>query len=709
MLYFYLLIESIYIYILTNPKASIQNLQSHVNTPESIAADNSKRQQSNNVSNTPTLTRKMGRDITRARINSQNTTITNVPNKQNNMTAKSAGSGTLSRSNTFNSAIFAAASAAAATTTTTQQQQTNNNNKTLTRTRELRNNSIRRTSEDNRLLKRPQSPPKRNESPIQPNIMLESVQQQIQLELLMNMNDDVDNDSAIEEDDYEDDHHQQQSSSIKKASNHNKSIHHLIEFDSSPAPVIKSNKKKSLPDNTTLLAELKHDTKEDQEEEEEEEDEDEDEYVLLVEEQEEKKEEEEEDSIHDRKHQHQHSLQSPPPPPVTSDIVASLPEFTRDNSTLDTRSAASAGMVNSNDPVSSTTSALDVQSVYHNTTHQQQPSNLFIPQQPIQRIHRLRPAASFATLRQLASSNNNYQLQQQQQQQHHYQQQQQQLFSNTQHIPHMKRRPVSYIESSHNSNHNYAQYNNTATPAAAAFTAFHGTTTTAAAAATTTAATLTEEYLSVNRPNYYRRASSEDNRHFHIRQLSDTSTTTMPIQYTPTHVTNTRRLVRSNTVHNLIIKDGNGHRIVQCVGLDEQQQQPVLRRKNSSFESNDSSYQDWSPPTEMMEDTFMSSRQQQLEEQHHQQQLLLIQQQEDHSSSDSSSQHRRIKRKDSAKSISSLCSSSPPSITSYDLKFEKLKSKLEKERATVKALQKQKEGSVFHPFFGFHLYSLFFI
>lgn len=506
----------------------------------------------------------MGRDISRARINSQNNTANMNAPKQNNMTAKSAGSGTLSRSNTFNSAIFAASQP----------------NKVVTRTRELRNNSVRRSSED-KLLKRPQSPPKRNDSPTQPNIMLESVQQQLQLEQLLN---DVDNDSAIEEDDYEED-------ALKKdqiTKSANKPI--IIEFDSPPI------KRKS-------VAELKPDTKEEIKE--------------------------------DRK-----QLQSPLP----------SAEFTGDKSALDTTSAAGIVSMNS-ESVSPTMCTFDVQSVQNKLNESDKaPNNVFV-QQPIQRINRLRPAASFATLRQLASSNNSLQHQQQLQQQQQFSQQ----------IPHIKRRPVSFIESSNHSNY--------ALPAS-------------------------DDYLTVNRPAYYRRASSEDNRH--IRQQSDNNSA---IQY---NTVGNRRLVRSNTVHNLIIKDGYGHRIVQCVGLDESAplQQPLLRRKNSSFESNDS-YHDWSPPNEIMDDSLFSTRQQQLEEQHHQQQLLLIQQQQsqlmvqdntDTSSSDSSCHqgisNRRIKRKDSDKSISSLCSTSPP-VTSYDAK---LKTKLDKERATVKALQKQKEG-----------------
>lgn len=519
------------------------------------------------------------------------------------MTAKSAGSGTLARSNTFSSF-----------TPPLSPTPPLNNNKAVLRTRELRNNNTRRSSED-KLLKRPQSPPKRNDSPTQPNIMLESVQQQIQLEQLLNMNDDVDNDSAIEEDDYEDEHSTTKKDIITKSAN----TKTIVDFDSPP---IKINKKSKVVVEPSLI-ELKPDTKEEKE---------------------------------DNKQQ---QVQSPfPSPPFAPAATAnSLPEFTRDNSTA-------AGIVNINsEPVSPTMCTFDVQSVQNNKLNEidktPQPNTLFVQQQPIQRINRLRPAASFATLRQLASTNNTFQHQQQQQQ-----------FPNLQQIPHIKRRPVSFIESSNNSNYNYAS------------------------------SIASDDYLTVNRPAYYRRASSEDNRHFHIRQQSDNN---IPNQYATNNVAS-RRLVRSNTVHNLIIKDGYGHRIVQCVGLDESTplQQPPLRRKNSSFESNESFHQhDWSPPSEIMDDMLFSSRQQQIEEKHHQQyhhqQQQVIPQQDntDASSSDSSSHNgisnRRVKRKDSAKSISSLCSTNPP-VTGYDSKFEKLKSKLDKERATVKALQKQKEG-----------------
>lgn len=523
------------------------------------------------------------------------------------MTAKSAGSGTLARSNTFSNFTPPLSPTPPLT-----------NNKVVSRTRELRNNNTRRSSED-RLLKRPQSPPKRNDSPTQPNIMLESVQQQIQLEQLLSMNDDVDNDSAIEEDDYEDEQSTKKDIITKSANTKT-----IAEIDSHP---IKMNKKSRIVVESSLI-ELKPDTKEEKED--------------------------------MKQRQVQSPFSSPPFQPAAT--ATSLPEFARDDNTA-------AGIVNINsEPASPTMCTFDVKSVQDDNKLNEvekslQSNTLFVQQQPIQRINRLRPAASFATLRQLASSNNTFQHQQQQ-------------FPNTQQIPHIKRRPVSFIESSNNLNYNYAS------------------------------SVASDDYLTVNRPAYYRRASSEDNRQFHTRQQSDNN---IPNQYNTNNVAS-RRLVRSNTVHNLIIKDGYGHRIVQCVGLDESAplQQPPLRRKNSSFESNDSFQQhDWSPPTEVMDDILFSSRQQQLEEQHHQQQLLLIQQNQqqqhvmhqqdntDASSSDSSSHNgtsiRRVKRKDSAKSISSLCSTSPP-VTSYDAKFEKLKSKLDKERATVKALQKQKEG-----------------
>ncbi|KAG2208076.1 hypothetical protein INT47_010438 [Mucor saturninus] len=609
-------------------EASIQNLQSHVNTPESIAADTKK--QTNHASNTPTLTRKSGRDIVRSRINSQNTTVI-PPNHKQNMTAKSAGSATLARSNTFSHF-------------TPPCSPTPPLNKL--RARELRN-STRRSSEDR--FKRPQSPPKRNDSPTQqPHIMLESVQQQIQLDQLMNsMNDDVDNDSAIEEDDYEEDNISKKDI-IPKSANTTKN---MAGIDSSPP--IKLSKKKV----AESFIELKPDTKE------------------------EEKEEEHHQHQHEHKHhqqqqqQKQQQVRSPfcsPPlkPAAATGTEENLLELTRDDN-----SAAGIASINSEPPMSPAMCALDVQSVqqdennlplelpqqntlYVQQQHQQQ------QQQPIQRINRLRPAASFATLRQLANSNNTFQYQQ---------------FSNNsqqQPIPQIKRRPVSFIES--------GQHVNYASPATS------------------------DDYLTVHRPAYYRRASSEDNRQFHTRQQSDTN------QYS------SRRLVRSNTVHNLIIKDGYGHRIVQCLGLDESQQQqqqqhqnqqPPLRRKNSSFESHDSFPHDWSPPTEVMDDSLFSNRsvveepyyqqhpqlQQQQHQQQQQQQMMIGQQDNtDASSSDSSSHHgshRRIRRKDSAKSISSLCSTSPPGTTTgSDVKIEKLRSKLDKERATVKALQKQKEA-----------------
>lgn len=534
------------------------------------------------------------------------------------MTAKSAGSGAIARNNTLNSITTPSASPLI-------------NNKA--RTRELRNNSIRRLSED-KLLKRPQSPPsKRNSSPTQqPNIMLESVQQQIQQEQLNK--DDVDNDSAIEEDNNEDDENEH----VLKKDTNDKIINQgsNIELDA-----VEINKKKQ----ETSLAELKHNTKEEEEK---------DQNRL---------EEEKKNTTTEEKRQTRSPLPSPPTTPAATEIA--LPELSIGDSSDAETSITASGMTNiHSEPVSPTMCTFDVLSIQkiNEIDKQNVPNNSFVQQQPIQRIHRLRPAASFATLRQLASTNT-YQLQQQLQ--HQQQLTPQQVQQQT-----TKRRPVSYIESSNNVYFNYA--NN-------------------------------DDFLTVNRPNYYRRASSEDNRHFHTRHQSDNNTPSIQ------HHAGSRRLVRSNTVHNLIIKDGLGHRIVQCVGLDEPPQS--LRKKTSNLESGDLfQHQDWSPPPETSDDVLFATRQQKTEEQQcHHQQLLIIQQQQQQahilsiandntleaSSSDSSSHratsNRRIRRKDSAKSISSLCSGNSPNIN-YDSRFKKLKTKLDKERATVKALQKQKEG-----------------
>lgn len=308
------------------------------------------------------------------------------------------------------------------------------------------------------------------------------------------------------------------------------------------------------------------------------------------------------------------------------------------------------------------------QSVNNNQNNGNGNSAIYM-QQPIQRIQRLRPAASFATLRQLASTNGNFQYVTQQPLQQPSQ------------IQQIKKRPVSFIEPSTYSNYNYATQTPPIAPAS-------------------------DDYLSVNRPIYYRRASSDDHGHYHIRHQSENAAT---IQFrTPSppssvagNNTNGRRVARSNTVHNVIIKDGQGHRIVQCVELESSPPlHPLpLRRKTSSFESNESiqHYHDWSPPPE--EDAFLSRQedQQLLLMQHNNMAAIVLAQQEHNTdNSDSSSNNgcrglRKMKRKDSAKSLSSLCSTSPP-MAGFDFKYEQLKSKLEIEKATVRSLQKQKEA-----------------
>lgn len=413
------------------------------------------------------------------------------------------------------------------------------------------------------------------------------------------------------------------------------------------------------------------------------------------------------------KKQRQNSFPSPPVTPAS----LGLTEFTTAQNNDNSLSNEAKYTLNGHyEPVSPTVCSFDEQTMHKLTSNDkvQQSNSMYNNgnsivhiqqpvQQPIQRIQRLRPAASFATLRQLATTNGNYQYVSQQQplQQNQFQQ--------------IKRRPVSFIEPSSYSNYNYATQAPPNPPAS-------------------------DDYLSVNRPVYYRRASSEDNGYYHIRHQSDNATMqfTNPNPSPPSSVVgnnNGRRLARSNTVHNVIIKDGQGHRIVQCVELDGSPplQPQQLRRKTSSFESSDSfhshHYHDWSPPPEIIDDSsaVLFSRQQQLEEFPSQQQLLLVQQQNtnmaamlaaaqqqqqqqqqnsqdnntDTSNSDSSSNNgnhakgnnttRKMKRKDSTKSLSSLCSTSPP-ITSFDFKCEQLKSKLEIERATVRSLQKQKEG-----------------
>lgn len=375
-----------------------------------------------------------------------------------------------------------------------------------------------------------------------------------------------------------------------------------------------------------------------------------------------------------------------PSPPVTPAAI-SLPEF-------NIKEAASTGIMNTihNEPISPTMCTFNVQSVQQQHNHNNQvdkPNNnsLYV-QQPIQRIHRLRPAASFATLRQLASTNSNYQHQQQQQQQLNYHNQQIQQLAATTTVAAAttttKRRPVSYIDSSTNMNYNYA------------------------IASPPSSVAVNDDYLSVHslttRPTYYRRASSEDNRqHYHTRQISDS--TPSPPSSIVNGGASGRRIVRSSTVHNLIIKDGQGHRIVQCVGLDDTSPplQP-LRKKTPSFE-NTSEYQDWSTAStatsELLDDNAaIVLTRQQLEDLHFQVQHQQNQPSENDVSAvvDQHAQQRprKMKRNDSAKSLSSLCSSSatnPP--INHDNKCEQLKTKLEKERATVKALQKQKEGSFF--------------
>ncbi|RCH82165.1 hypothetical protein CU098_005571 [Rhizopus stolonifer] len=209
---------------------------------------------------------------------------------------------------------------------------------------------------------------------------------------------------------------------------------------------------------------------------------------------------------------------------------------------------------------------------------------------PIQRIQRLRPAASFATMRQLANTNH-------------------------QKIQHMKKRPVSFMDAS-------SQYD--------------------------------ENDVSVHLPS--QRAGAED------QQVPFLSASPSP----PSSVAsgNSYRIL-SPYVHNLIIKDGDGHRIIQCVGIDDHP---------SSIEH------DRPPPAEMTDEyAFMYSRPP-LEEP----KLCWIYQQQDALDSHHIRSSSQCRRKDSVKSFSSL--------SSYDTKLEQLKNKLEKEKATIKALQKQKEA-----------------
>jgi hypothetical protein len=620
------------------------------------AENTTKKQQ--NASNTPTLTRKTGREIsnkTRAAavLTVQNNTAASAAKQQNNLMApKSAGSGTLGRS-------------------------------TAKRTKDLRNGSIRRASEDKLFSKRSQSPPaaaaKRNDSPThqQPNIMLESVQQRIQLEQQQqsNSSNKDNNNSAIKKD------NNQFYNEIEKAAVKDEIIDKSAKYDINCPP--KSTAQVELDDETNKLDTKEKETYQGEEVEEKEE-------KNIVDQK--KKKDNSGNSSDDPTNNRELPLPSPPVTPTA--VATSLPELsaTRDEPYVEASEASNAvaGIINIHgEPVSPIMCTFNVQQQNGNINEiEKLQQQLFAQQQPIPRsIHRLRSAASFATLRQLASTNNTLQNQQLPQQQ--YQQQQ---------IQHIKRRPVSFIESSsHNGNINYLNY----------------------------ASSLpNDDHLTVvDRPTYYRRASSEDSNHFHVRQQSDYNSNS--IQFVNNNIIGSRRLVRSNTVHNLIIKDGQGHRIVQCVGgLDQSPPLQPLRKKSSSFESssNESSFRhhDSSPPPEILLDDILYRQQQQQteEQQYHQQQqqnylaaaaaatataaatAASIQHQQDNrtdassdSSGSSSGGNRRITRKDSAKSISSLCSSTSPPTSSYDSsRFEKLKNKLEKERAIVKALQKQKEG-----------------
>jgi hypothetical protein len=275
-----------------------------------------------------------------------------------------------------------------------------------------------------------------------------------------------------------------------------------------------------------------------------------------------------------------------------------------------------SGVLIHSEPVSPTLYTFDAQSVQprpYEIDKVQQPS--FV--QPIQRIQRLRPAASFATLRQLANHN-----------------------GSTGQLNQLKRRPVSFIEST-------------------------------AATTTHASASVAEDYLTV-RPVYSRRASHEDQSH-HIRQQSDN--VLHHRLSSPPSVPSSRRLVRSNTVQNVIIKDGQGHRIVQYLGPTSPPLQPQLRRKKiASFESHDSFFSDSTASS----NNGWTRRQNEYEQVY---QPVF----DDTSSSDSGSQRckRRIKRRDSARSLNHGFESA---------KCEQLQNKLEKERATVKVLQKQKEG-----------------
>lgn len=575
----------------------------------------------------------------------------------NYMTAKTAGSGALTRTNSPPSPTPPTATAV------------------LGRAHSMANKTNTKKPSKHT---RPQSPPSKQSTPIaatneQPKIMLESVQQQIQQEekekikkqqkkpVNSSTSNDVDYDSAIEdeqEDDKQEMIHVVNTTTVDNNSNDIKDnkgdiVTACINLSSSNSASTNHSIQSCRSRSSSNLSISSSDTCSDS-----------------------------------SNNTNQHS--SPLPSPPVTPAATSLPDE------FNIKEAASTGIMNiiHSEPVSPTMCTFDVQSVQQHQNHTIQidnkpnSSNNIYVQQPIQRIHRLRPAASFATLRQLASTNNNYQ----HQQQHQQQQQQQQPSNYIQHLAATipattKRRPVSYIELSSNMNYNYAMASPSSNPT-----------------------TINDDYLSVHslaaaRPTYYRRASSEDNRHhYHTRQTSDTNPSP------PSSIANGgRRLVRSNTVHNLIIKDGQGHRIVQCVGLDDSPPLKPLRKNTSSFECT-SEYQDWSTvssttatTSDMLDDnnTAIVLTRQQLEDLHFQAQQQSIQTQSDlDASSDAHAQTsqplqqqqrpRKIKRKDSAKSLSSLCSTSPP--INHDMRCEQLKNKLEKERATVKALQKQKEG-----------------
>ncbi|KAL9552432.1 hypothetical protein MBANPS3_003784 [Mucor bainieri] len=648
--------------------------------------DESTSSSSKNASNTPTITRKAGRDM-KARTMGRNT---------NYMTAKTAGSGALTR--TQQSPPSSIATTSPPTTTAVLSRAQSMASKTSTTKKPSKHT-------------RPQSPPSKQSAAVtvssndQPNIMLESVQQQIQQEEKEKIkkqqqqqqqqqkksasnnstSNDVDYDSAIE-DEHDDDDEQGMNQVVVNTTTVDNNSNNDIKDNkgdvvaacissSSSSKSIQSysnSSRRSSSSSSSSHSDSCSDT-----------------------------------SSNNTRQQQQHA--SPLPSPPVTPAATSLPdEFSIKEA------VSSSGIVKliHSEPASPTMCTFDVQSVQqqhpNHSMHMDttKPNNNLYVQQPIQRIHRLRPAASFATLRQLASTNSNYQ---------HQQQQQQQPVNYIHHLAgtaaaaspaKTKRRPVSYIDLSSNMNYSYAM----ASPPPAA----------AAAAPPTATTALYEDYLSVqsSRPTYYRRASSEDNRqHYHTRQISD-SHPSPPSSIASGNGSGGRHLVRSNTVHNLIIKDGQGHRIVQCVGLDDSPPLQPLRRKASSFECT-SEYQYWptaataaastvaNTTSDMLDEgsaTAIVLTRQQLEDLHLQAQQQQQSQQpplEVDASSDPlaaqlspslphQQRPRKMKRKDSAKSLSSLCSTSPP--INHDMRCEQLRNKLEKERATVKALQKQKEA-----------------